>query len=225
MALVRHLRHLTAETFNRWSWEDLLNFMLRAVQDQTSGQWQEEWDPVELLADSYLSVLTGYESCVFVSGSPDGDVGYVLIKLESTPDEGPRMADVIPVTQGLAHLQSMRANLHAEYRRCGNRHWGDVNDLKALSDSLDLGVCTFCDSLQASGFLYNNCFDRGDFPFFVALWWLEPIHFRMAELSMNAQDTFRSFWAIEDMPEALRTHYDTCNPEDPAGAAGRGDVS
>ena len=37
---------------------------------------------------------------MFVSGSPDGDVGDVLIKLESTPDEGPRMADVIPVTQG-----------------------------------------------------------------------------------------------------------------------------
>ena len=90
----------TAETFNRWSWEDLLNFMLRMIQDQTSGQWQEEWDPVELLADSYLPVLTGYESCVFVSGSPDGNVGDVLIKLESTPDEGPRMADVIHVTQG-----------------------------------------------------------------------------------------------------------------------------
>ena len=94
MALARHLRHSTAETPNRWSWEDLLNFMLRAVQDQTSGQWQEEWGPVELLADSYLSVLTGYESCALVSGSPDGDVGYAPIKLESTPDEGPRMADV-----------------------------------------------------------------------------------------------------------------------------------
>ena len=199
--------------------------MLRAVQDEMSGRWQDEWNPVELLADSHLSVLTGYESCVFVSASPDGDVGDVLIKLASTPHEGPRMEDVVPVAQGTAHLRAMRAKLQAEYHRCGNSHWGDVNDLKALSDILDLGVCTFCDRSQARGFLYNNCLDRGNFPFFVALWWLEPTHFRMAELRMNAQDTFRSFWAIGDMPEALRTHYDTCNPEDPVGAVYRGDVS
>ena len=225
MALARHLRHLTAERFNLWSWEDLLNFILRAVQDKTSGQWQDEWNPVELLAQSHLSVLTGYESCVFVSDSPDGDVGDVVVKLESTPHQGSRIEDAIPITQGLAHLRTMLAKLQAEYHRCGNHHWGDVNDLKALSDSLDLGVCTFCDRLQARGFLYNNCFDRGDFPFFVALWWFEPTHFRMAELSMNAQDTFRSFWSVEDLPAALRTHYDKCNPQDPVGAAYRGDVS
>ena len=160
-----------------------------------------------------------------ISAAPDCDVGDLIIKLASTPDQGVRNEDVIPVTQGEAHLRTMRQQLQEVYRQCGNYHWGDVNDLKALSDSLDLGVCMFCDKLQPRGFLYNNCLDRGDFPFFVGLWWDEPTHFRMAELRMNAQDSFRSFWAIQDMPAALREHYDKCNPHDHVGALYRGDLS
>ena len=58
-----------------------------------------------------------------------------------------------------------------------------------------------------------------------SLGWQEPTHFRVAELCMNDHDTYRSFWAVDDMPKALRRHYDRCNPNDPVGAADRGDLS
>ena len=58
-----------------------------------------------------------------------------------------------------------------------------------------------------------------------SLRWREPIHFRMAEICMNDHDTYRSFWAAEDMPEALHRHYDQCNLRDPVGAPERGDIT
>ena len=140
---------------------------------------------------------------------------------------GERAEDMVRIDQGLAHLTTMRRALQAEFRRSGNNHWGDLTDVKALSDSLDVGVCLFCDGLQRGGqdILYNVCHQRGNFPYFLAIWWSEPTHFRVAEVRMNSVDAFRSFRPRDTLPAPLRRHYDACNPKAPVGRGDMPDIS
>ena len=104
-----------------------------------------------------------------------------------------------------------------------NWHWGDQLDVQSLSNVLDLGVLMFCDQLQDGGreCLYNIGGQREDFPYWIALWWDEPRHFRLAQLSYTGGATaaisnvhaavFTSFWSAADLPPMLLAHYRACN--------------
>ena len=50
--------------------------------------------------------------------------------------------------------------------------------------------------------MYNIGAERENFPFWVALWWEEPVHFRVAEISEDAR-TWAVFWKTEDLPPSL----------------------
>ena len=97
---------------------------------------------------------------------------------------------------------------------------GDQRDIHDVSEALDIGVLVFCDGLQYGGHecLYNIGATREDFPFWIALWWQEPVHFRMAELGCvghghgrEADSGFRCFWSDAELPAGVRRHYRQCN--------------
>ena len=76
----------------------------------------------------------------------------------------------------------------------------------------------FCDMLQQGGTqcLYNIGAERDNFPYWIALWWQEPVHFRLAELKteedgMREHGRYRCFWRAGDLPPALLQEYQRCN--------------
>ena len=88
-------------------------------------------------------------------------------------------------------LSLLRQTLQQELRKPGNWHWGTQFDVKNLSEALDVGVLMFCDHLQDGGkkCLYNIGAEREDFPYWISLWWQEPVHFRVAELKWSEHTT------------------------------------
>ena len=117
-------------------------------------------------------------------------------------------------------MAMLRENVMSHVRTLGNAHWGDQRDVRDLSEALDVGVLMFCDGLQSGGreCLYNIGATRDNFTYWVALWWQEPVHFRLAELSSagsashhGAEPSFRCFWSDADLPADLRRHYRQCN--------------
>ena len=175
-------------------------------------------------------MLLSYDAIVAVSAAPHGDAGDVVVTAQRTNayrGGGARVEEMVPLDQGLSRFVTLRMDVQSEFRRCGNNHWGDLTDLKALSDALNVGVCMFCDRLQLDGqkFLYNACLQRGDFPFFVGLWWLEPVHFRVGEFRLQPGAPYRCFWSRAALPLCLREHYNACNPQAPVGQPESGDLS
>ncbi len=80
-AVARHLRNMSAQRFDDWSWEDLLNYVLRAVQDEDTGFWEDLWSPRALLERSALTALVGYEAVAAIGASVGGDVGDIVFDL------------------------------------------------------------------------------------------------------------------------------------------------
>ena len=77
----------------------------------------------------------------------------------------------------------------------------------------------FADRLQAAGARCIYALDllRGDFPFFVTLWWDEPVHFRAAEFRTAETEDFQMCYAQADVPEFLRAQYNVANVRAPVG--------
>ena len=120
---------------------------------------------------------------------------------------------------GHSMLAELRQRVKGELQRPGNWHWGDQLDVQNLSEALDIGVLMFCDQLQDGGrqCLYNIGSQREDYPFWIALWWDEPVHFRLAQFSSSCAggdvsgDDFVSFWSAAELPAAVLRQYQICN--------------
>ena len=110
-----------------------------------------------------------------------------------------------------------------EFEVSGNHHWGTVTDCAAISEKFDIGILIFADNLQNEGTqcLVNVDAMRGDYAYFIALWWDDPVHFRLAQYRECESMPWRSFWSASDMPQSLRAHYVVCNRAAPVGSARR----
>ena len=128
---------------------------------------------------------------------------------------------VISVSKGLSRLADMMVDLEAQFRWCGNHHWGDISDVVSLSKNLQIGMLLFVDKLQAAGSQCLCTLDeyRGDFKFFIVVWWDDPIHFRLGQLKLRHAWTFDSHWAAQYLPAPLVAHYNACNPTARIGAS------
>ena len=109
----------------------------------------------------------------------------------------------------------LRKQLQAELRKTGNVHWGDISDVKALSDALDVGILIFCERLQNKG---QNCLTytgiHRTFPYWICIYYEEGRHFRLAELSdvtESPSERFTCFWTGETLPPVLYREYEGCN--------------
>ena len=144
----------------------------------------EETMVAELVAPSGDIFVFGNREAAF---DPHGDIGDIILILDKSDDhiqgQG-RQEHRVRVPQGHTFLNVLRQNLQDVFRTLGNTHWGDVMDARMLSEALDVGFCIFADRLQFNSTRCLVSLDglRGDYAYFLAIWWDEPTHFRSLEL-------------------------------------------
>ena len=100
----------------------------------------------------------------------------------------------MPIAQGYTKMATLRAHLQDVFRSLGNTHWGDSTDASLLIQALAVGILIFADRLQRNG---ENCLcsfalETGQYPFYLSIWWNEPIHFRSMEMRTTSADDFQS---------------------------------
>jgi len=221
-AMVTHLRRLSADALNDWSPEELLDYIVRAAMDKRLGTFEDSWEPELLLRQSDLDCLKGCESVLAYGDAPHGGAGDAAVRLAFTdarPGAGARREEIVYLEHGHARLAELRRLLQQELVVSGNWHWGTQFDVNNLSRVLDLGVLMFCDRLQSGGreCLYNIGSETENFPYWIALWWEEPVHFRLLQVSyvdVHASapgDDFTCVWKRESLPDLLWQQYRHCN--------------
>ena len=199
--------------------------------NQQLGTFQDSWNPRELMVRCGFECLLDCETILSFGPVPDGDPNDAAVRVARTVARrggGAREETIIVVPQGMTKLVTLREGVRDELLRGsargdGNWHWGDQFDVQNLSDVFDVGVLMFCENLQAAGqeCLYNISSERENYAYWVSLWWREPTHFRLAELSFgpsgHAPDNalhsfdFTCFWSAATLPPLLREQYRRCN--------------
>ena len=216
LAVVQHLRNMCAEQIDKWSWEELLNYYVRASMDQELGEWRDLWNPTALLREYNLDILIGCDTVRAVSDNPNGDVGDIFIIIDKSDARvGGNTSQQLqtPIAQGRAFLMALRVELQNVFRTLGNTHWGDSTDARLLTDALDVGFFLFADQLQGNSTQCLVAFDlsRTDFPLFLALWWNNHTHFRSLEIETSSNTSFRSCWSRGQAPQILLDDYHSVN--------------
>ena len=215
-AVVQYLRNLCAEQILRWSPEELLDYFVNATFQQQQRTWQEHWNPTHMLESSGLSCILGCDTVRAVSDDPHGDIGDIILILDKsdTHSQGQsRQEHRVRVPQGHTFLNVLRQNLQDVFRTLGNTHWGDVTDARMLAEALDIGFCIFADRLQFNGTRCLVSLDglRGDYAYFLAMWWDEPTHFRSLEIQCTQDDTFSTCWSTTELPRRIVEQYNVSN--------------
>ena len=183
---VKFLRSLVAEVVNRWQDMDMLNYVLNSVGQQKSGTWNDGYSPQSLLAEHGCGHLAAGASVRAVGPNPDGKEGDCIIVLEVTDPtrgSGTSVDKHIHVEDGVSRLAGLQATLAETFAMPGNMHWGTVADLQALVEKLNVGVLMFTEHLQCGGrrCLANLDYARGDFPYFICMWYDDRKRFRLAQ--------------------------------------------
>ena len=214
--IVKHLRFLCAEQIRQWPPEELLDYFISATFRYNMKTWQDQWNPVTILEECGLSCIMGYDTVRAVSDDPNGNEGDILliVDLSDAHSAGQaRQERQIRITQGLAYLNLLRQELQTVFQTCGNTHWADATDARMLAEALGIGFCTFADSLQGNTTRRIVSLDgsRGDYAYFLPIWWNEPTHFRAMEIQCTQSDTFRACWSADELPQTLIDLYNESN--------------
>jgi hypothetical protein len=221
-ATAQHLRAISASIYSQWAPEQVLDFVVAAAMQQRSNAHLNEWDPAALLSDFCFECLLHAESVLAFEEQDDGDALVRIAYTQARSGAGAREERIARIPGGVANLAQVRARLSHFMRQPGNVHWGTQTDVRSLSDRLDVGILLFQDRLRerARTCLYNVGGQRADYPYWIALWWEEPIHFRGAQLrprppESDAHNSNRpdatSFWSTADLPAFLRQEFAECN--------------
>ena len=226
--VVQFLRNVTAESLLHWEDAALLNLLAGYSLSERSGHWQDGWSPSRLLHTHNFGELVGCDAVRAMGPNPhpnaDGD-DIVIALTRSSAHAGAAASEeiLLPIPQGASYFAALKASLREEFKVSGNHHWGTVTDCAAISEKLDVGMLIFVDNLQNGGrqCLVNVDAIRGNYAYYIALWWDDPRHFRLAQYRESDSLPWRSFWRAEDMPQSLRAHYDICNHAAPVGSARR----
>ena len=200
----------------------MLDYVVAAAQrEKIPGAWPDGWSPSHLLINHGFQDLLEANSVLAAGPDVHGGNGVLSVAIEvprehvfQGEEEHLRREAVVDIPGGMSLLNGLAQAVQQQLRVVGNHHWGDVSDLQALSRHLRLGMLVFVDRLQGGGTQCLCTVDqmRGDFPFFIAIWWDDPQHFRLCQLSVGPGFEFRSSWPVHEIPAALAAHYDTCNP-------------
>ena len=176
--------------------------------DYPTEFWQDLWNPEALLIRHGFECVVNCESVLAVGDDDQGEADDIIIRVASGGRDY-----VYKVSQGRMKLWALGEDLVDLWQIHGNHHWGDQGDIQRLSEALNLGVFIFCDALQNEGkeCLHNIGSQREDFPYWIGIWWDEPVHFRLAKLSFGCDDTSTCFWSSSQLPGPLMSHYRICN--------------
>ena len=184
--------------------------------------WQDQWDPETLLHRRNVGPIVDADTVRALGADPEGGPSDIILTVDHSVAErgaGDRAARKVHVREGEVHLPALLGDLEDVFATTGNVHWGDTTDARLLCDALDLGFFMFADRLQRQG---ANCLCaldllRGDFPFFINLWWDGSVHFRAAEFQVDEAVAFCMCYAKEEIPEFLRAQYNVANLRVPVG--------
>ena len=189
---------------------------------QSVHDWPDGWNPVDLLQESHLACIIGMDTVRAVGADPNGSPADIIISVDSSvPEQGarPRQDHNIPISDGEAKLATLLGLLTDVFSTTGNTHWGDATDARLLSDALGIGFFIFADKLQDKRrcCLYSMNQLRGDFPFFINIWWDEPVHFRAAAFQTAPDAAFDRCYAQSEVPEFLQDQFNWANRSAPFG--------
>jgi hypothetical protein len=182
--------------------------------------WEDDYNPTHMLRSSGLSCIIGCDTVTAVSDDPQGDVGDIIISLEKSDariqGQG-RQEYRIRVPQGQHCLKELERKLQNVFRTLGNTHWGDITDARMLAEVLDVGFCIFADQLQYEGSRCLVSLDglRGNYKYFLAIWWDEPNHFRSLKLQCDKDDTCSTCWSATELPARIKEQYNVSNKTAP----------
>ena len=209
-----------------------MNFLVGGSLQERSGGWRDRWSPSTLLRAHGFRQLVGCDAvrAVGADHSSDADSGDLAVAFtRSSAEAGAAASDeiIVSIAQGQSLLVALRHAVQEEFEKCGNHHWGTVTDCRALSEYFDVGMLIFANSLLHSGTqcLVNVDALRGDYAYYIALWWDDPVHFRLAQYREGEGAPWRSFWSVNDLPPSLRAHYNLCNARARVGSVRRVAVS
>lgn len=218
-AVMRRLRDLSANVFQLWTPEYVLNYALSATMQyklylaaaaggnpRARDEFPDDWNPPQVWRQCGFGALEEADTIVAFQAEPSGDATVEVRRTQARPG-GSRCDAVVTVPGGCAGLQQMRDELTAIHSRPGNCHWGTQTDVQSLSDALDLGILLFRNEPPAESrtCLYNICSQREDYPHWIALWWDEPTHFRAARVLGNVN------WPRTQVPQILQDQYALAN--------------
>jgi hypothetical protein len=224
--VVAHLRLLSANAMDEWPPETFLDYVVNRALDQSIGGFQDAWDPTDLLQQCGFECLVGCDNVQAfgdVQNGKPGDAAIRVARTEAQRGGGARVESIHIVEQGHNRLAALRYMVKDELTQLGDRHWGDQTDVRNLTEALDVGVLMMCNGLQNGGrdCLYNIGSTREDYAYWIALWWCEPTHFRLAQVSYhpNAERALKDlhaveytcFWKDAELPTRLRDQYRACN--------------
>ena len=223
LAMVRYLRLLSAEFWASRDAEFVLNYLVAgALRERVPGAWMDGWSPREKLCRHGFQQLLQCDTVDAVGASP-ANPGCITITTTETVAErnGGRAAKrmtIIP--QGETLLARLVQDVRSELEKLGNNHWGDLGDVRALCERLDLGLLIFADGLQNNGTecLCSLDLTRGNFAYWAAVWWQDGVHFRVGEVACEKDLCYASVWSTDSLPESLRLQYDNCNRHAPFGS-------
>ena len=210
-AVMQALRDEAATVFHQWSEEDVLNFMFTACMEMDRGAHLDRWDPFHLLAECSLQSMATRgsvpETIRAWQDEPDGSAVAQLAYAEARRGGVAPRDHIVRLPDGTESLRQLRYKLAHWMSRPGNVHWGTQTDVCSLSERLELGILLFRDRLPtgSQSCVYNIGSQRDRYPHWIALWWIEPTHFRGAQLQCQ------SSWTDEELPQALRDQYAACN--------------
>ena len=213
------LRQLSAAALSSWTPENLLDYVLRASMDYRANVFEDGWNPENILNETGFSFLNDCESVLAVGEEYDGSLTLRVARTNAHSNGGARTETIESLEDGRMLLKDLREKVQEELQTPGDKHWGTQFDVKSLSDALNIGVLMFCDRLQENGnsVLYNIGSEKQAFPYWISLWWDEPTHFRLAELTWHtdistlASATYHCFGTAPLLPPTLLNAYRHCN--------------
>ena len=153
------------------------------------GAWEDSWSPEDLLRRSGLESLLAMDTVRAVGADPAGSATDIIINADSSvaePGARARQDHNIRLADCEVKLALFLGELQDIFATTGNMHWGDATDARLLSEALNIGIFMFADRLQDQGRCCLCSLNqlRADFPFFINLWWQEPVHFWASNLKV-----------------------------------------
>ena len=92
-------------------------------------------------------------------------------------------------------------------------------DVVFLGEACKLGFIIFANEMHGNGsWLYGFNPRRGNFPYWLSLYCIGNLHFKVLQLHNLSTHTAGSHWAIGDLPEELRRQYNFSNANNPVGS-------